>query len=198
MQVFVNDRAIGDVTAERATVGEVVEALGVHVDPGEVLTTVALDDEVFSAGDDGRFARRAASGVQRLTLTTCTIPVFAARLRADARDALRSIARRLEKVVDTLGRGAVRPAHAELAIALDELRLLLVLDQQAVQLAGGDALTAQDELAPLAEDLLGAQRRADSHATRLLLAERLLPLLRGWDARAGERRERDGGGRLPS
>jgi hypothetical protein len=44
--------------------------------------------------------------------------------------------------------------------------------------------TTQDEVAPLAEALLGAQRRADSAATRTLLAERLLPLLRDWDVRA--------------
>jgi hypothetical protein len=184
MQVFVNERQIADVAAERATVGEVVEALGVHVDPSEVLTMVALDEEVFSAGDDARFARRPAAGVHRLTLTTSTIPAFAARLRDDVRMALASILGRLEHIVDALGQGRVRDAHGELAIALDELRLVLVLDQHTVQLAGGEAMTEQDALTPLAEALLGAQRRADTGATRTLLAERLLPMLRGWSARA--------------
>lgn len=184
MQIFVNDRPIGEVAGERATVGELVEALGVHVDPGEILTAIALDDEVLSAGDDARWARRSAGGVRRLTLTTCTVPAFAARLRSDAREALLSIAGRLERVVDGLARGQVREAHGELAVALEELRLMLILDHQAMQLGAGETFTAQDEVAPLAEALLGAQRRADNAATRTLLAERLLPLLRGWDARA--------------
>ena len=184
MQIFVNDRLIGEVAAEGATVGELVEALGVHVDPGEILTTIALDDETISAGDEARYVRRPAGGVRRLTLGTVTVPVFAARLRSDAREALLSIEGRLERVVDALGRGGLRGADGVLAVALDELRLMLVLDHQAMQLGAGETFTAQEEVAPVAEALLGAQRRADNAATRALLAERLLPLLRGWDARA--------------
>ena len=187
MQIFVNDRPIGEVAGERATVGELVEALGVHVDPGEILTAIALDDQVFSAGDAARYARRPAAGVRRMTLTTCSVPAFAAQLRDDAREALLSIERRLELVVEGLGRGEVREAHGELAVALDELRLMLIVDQQAMQLGAGETFTVQDDVAPLAEALLGAQRRADNAATRSLLAERLLPLLRGWHARATAR-----------
>lgn len=192
MQIFVNDVQIGEVAAERATVGELVEALGVHVDPGEILTAIGLDDEVISAGDDARYGRRSAAGVRRLTLTTVTVPVFAARLRSDAREALQSIEGRLQRVVDAMGQGEMRAAHGDLAIALDELRLMLILDQQAMQLGAGETFTAQDEVAPLAEALLGAQRRADNAATRTLLAERLLPLLRGWDARATAHAEAGG------
>lgn len=184
MQIFVNDRLIGEIAAEGATVGDTVEALGVHIDPGEILTSITLDGETISAGDEARYVRRPAGGVSRLTLTTVTVPVFAARLRSDAREALLSIEGRLERVVDAMGRGELRSAHGELAIALDELRLMLVLDQQAMQLGAGETFTTQEEVAPVAEALLGAQRRADSAATRALLAERLLPLLRGWDARA--------------
>lgn len=184
MQIFVNDRLIGEVAGERATVGDLVEALGVHVDPGEILTAITLDDEVISAGDEARYTRRPAAGLRRLTLSTVTVPVFAARLRSNAREALLSIEGRLERVVDALGRGEMRAAHGELAVALDELRLMLVLDQQAMQLGAGETFTTQEEVAPVAEALLGAQRRADNAATRMLLSERLLPLLRGWDARA--------------
>lgn len=187
MQVFVNDRQVGDLAAERATVGELVEALGVHVDPSEILTEVALDGEVFSAGDDARYARRPAAGVRRLTLTTSTVPVFAARLRTDVRAALKTIVVKLEQATDGLGQGDMARAHQLLSVALDELRLVLILDQHTVQLAGGTALTAQSELEPLAEDLLSAQRRGDRAATRVLLAERLLPLLRSWDASAARR-----------
>lgn len=187
MQVFVNDRQVGDLAAERATVGELVEALGVHVDPSEILTEVALDDEVFSAGDDARYARRPAAGVRRLRLTTSSVPVFAARLRADVGAALKTIVRRLEQATEGLGHGDTARAQQLLSVALDELRLVLILDQHTVQLAGGTAMTAHAELEPLAEDLLTAQRRGDRAATRVLLAERLLPLLRGWDASAARR-----------
>jgi hypothetical protein len=184
MQVFVNDRHVTDVAAARSTIGELVEALGVHVDPSEVLTAVALDDEVFSAGDDARYARRSTAGVRRLTLTTSTIPALAASLRCDVRHALLSIAGSLELVIDALGRGEAQAAHQTLATALDELRLVLILDDHTVQLGGGAALTSQAELTPLAEDLLAAQNRADRGATRTLIAERLLPLLRDWSASA--------------
>jgi hypothetical protein len=184
MQVFVNDRSLGDVAAERATVGEVVEALSVHVDPSEIVTAIVLDDEELSAGDDARYARRSAAGIRRLTLNTCSVPVLAARLRDDARGALVAIVQRLERVVGALGEGRMRDANRDLSIALDELRLVLMLDQQTVRLAGGPRLTEEDALTPLAEDLLGAQRRADASTTRTVLAERLLPLLRDWSARA--------------
>jgi len=184
MQVFVNDREVADLAAARSTIGELVEALGVHVDPNEVLTAVALDDEVFSAGDDARYARRSAAGVRRLTLTTSTIAVLAANLRSDAQEGLLSIVAKLERVTEALGRGEPQVAFQVLAAALDELRLVLLLDEHTVQLAGGAALTSQADLTPLAEDLLAAQSRADRGATRILLAERLLPLLRGWSATA--------------
>ncbi|MBY0280516.1 hypothetical protein K2Z84_34710 [Candidatus Binatia bacterium] len=184
MQIFVNDRALGEIDAARVTVGEVVEALGVHVDPGEILSTVALDEEVIAAGDDERYARRPAAGVRRLTLSTCSTGAFAARLRADAREALASIEGRLRRVIDALGAGEMRAAHGELAIALEELRLMLLVDQHAMQLDGGQRFSAAEEVEPVAEALLGAQRRADGVATRTVLAERLLPLLRDWNVRA--------------
>lgn len=187
MQVFVNDREVGDLAAERATVGEIVEALGVHVDPSEVVTVVALDDEVFSAGEDERYARRSAAGVARLTLTTSTIPALAARLHADVRAALLCVTAKLEQATDDLGGAEPSAAHALFASALDELRLVLLLDKHTVTLGGGDALTSEEELTPLAEEMLAAQRHGDRSATRRLLTERLLPLLRLWSATAAGR-----------
>src|SRR5262249_55452596 len=155
-------------------------ALRVHVDPSEVVTVVALDDEVFSAGDDERFARRSAATVSRLTLRTSTIPALAVTLRADAREAPQYVVRRLEEATAGLARGDTARAHGILATSLDELRLVLLLDEHTLRLAGGTPLTSQEELTPVAEDLLAAQSRGDGRATQALLAERLLPLLRGW------------------
>jgi hypothetical protein len=184
VQIFVNDRAVAELEVGAATVGELVEALGVHVDPGDVVTTVALDDEVFSAGDDERYARRAAAGIARLRLTTSTIQALAARMRGDVRDALPCIAAKLEQAGGHLGGADAASGHALLASALDELRLALILDHHTVVLGAGDALTSEAELAPIAEDLLAAQRHGDRAATRRLLLERLLPLLHGWSTRA--------------
>lgn len=190
MQVFVNDRAVGDLAVGRATVGELVEALGVHVDPGEVLTEVALDDEVFSAGENERYARRSAAGLARLTLTTTTIPALVARLRADVCAALPSLTAKLTRAADGLLGADPAPAYALLASALDELRLVLILDQHAVALGGPAALTSHEELAPLAEELLAAQRHGDRARSQRVLAEHVLPLLRRWstdaEARAGD------------
>jgi len=182
MQVFVNDREVADLAAGRATIGELVEALGVHVDPSEIVTKVALDGEVFSAGEDERYARRSAAGVARLTLTTSTVAALAARLHVDVREALLCITAKLERATEGLVGGDTAAAHGLLASALDELRLVLILDQQTVTLGGGDALTSQEELTPLAEELLAAQRHGDRGTTRRLLADRLLPLLRVWSS----------------
>src|SRR5215467_9146388 len=70
MLVFINDREIGAFSNEAATVGEVVDALRVHVDPSEVMTAVEVDGEVFSAGDESRYARRLARNIDRLVIAT--------------------------------------------------------------------------------------------------------------------------------
>ena len=72
MDVFINERAVGAVEAVGATVGEMIEALGVHVDPDEIVTTVEIDGVTFSAGDEERYVRRAAANVRRLVLGTST------------------------------------------------------------------------------------------------------------------------------
>jgi hypothetical protein len=180
MQIFVNDREVPGFGAGGATVGEVVEALDVHVDPGDVVTEVALDGQVFSAGDDARYARRPVAGIARLVLTTRSIPALALELRGEVREALRCIVAKLEVAIGHLQRGDVRAANGMLAIALDELRLTLVLDQETARLDSGRHLAKEEDLAVLADELLTAQEKLDTAATRSLLAERLVPLLRFW------------------
>jgi hypothetical protein len=180
MQVYVNDREVADLAVGRTTVGELVEAFGVHVDPAEIVTAVTLDDEQFSAGEEERYARRAAAGVGRLTLTTSTIPALAARLRVEVREALLCVTARLEQAIAAFDGGEAPAAQALLARAFDELRLVLVLDQHTVSLGGRVALTSEGELTPLADELLAAQRHGDRAATRRLVVDRLLPLLRRW------------------
>jgi len=192
MQIFVNDReldreatrfgAAGAAGAAGATIGEIVEALEVHVDPGDVVTEVALDGEVFSAGDDARYARRPASGVGRLVLTTRSVPALARELREEVRQALLCIVAKLEATTAHLRSGDVRAANAMLAVALDELRLTLVLDQETSRLDAGARLASEEALAGLADELLAAQQRRDTVATETLLGARLVPLLRNWSA----------------
>jgi hypothetical protein len=184
MRVFINEREVADVTAGREAIGEVIEALAVHVDPSEIVVEVALDGVVFSAGDSAGYAARPAAGVDRLALITRSIPALVDELREEVRHALAHITAKFEAAVSGFARGESSAAHHVLAAALEELHLALVLDQRTVQLAGVPALTAEDQIAPLAEALLAAQSRRNVAETSALIGERLVPLLRTWSAAA--------------
>src|SRR6185369_14601670 len=99
MHVFINEREVGAVEASGATVGEMIEALGVHVDPDEIVTTVEIDGVTFSAGEEERWARRAAGNVRRLVLGTATPAAFARSMRAELAAAVDVVAAKVELVV---------------------------------------------------------------------------------------------------
>ncbi len=184
MQVFINDREVGQLAAEGATVGEVVEAIGAQVDPSHVLTSVELDGEVFAAGDEARWARRPATSVSRLALGTSLLGDLGPALRGEIRDALRVLVLKVELAVERLGRGDQRGANRVLSELLEELRLVLILDQQTSMLDGASPLATDVELEPLAGELLEAQMRHDSPEVHRLIEGRLAPFLRAWSQRA--------------
>lgn len=185
MQIFINERPVEAVGDGVATVGELVDALAVYVDPGEVVTRVTIDGASFSAGDEARYARRAAAGVGRLALTTRTRPELAAELRAAVYEALRHIRAKVHLASEGLVRGARADAQRAIGAAVEELRLALILDGQAAALGAGPGIGQVDELIGLAEALLAALERRDAERMRALLADRLLPLLDRWGARNG-------------
>jgi hypothetical protein len=180
MHVFINEREVGAVDAVGATVGEMIDALSVHVDPDEIVTTVEIDGVSFSAGEEERYARRAAASVRRLVLGTATPAAFARGMRAELAAAVEVVAAKVELVVARFGSGDDRDANALLAALLEELRLALVLEQQVTTLDGAlvrEAIAPVENIAPA---LLSAQERRAWGELATLLAERLAPALRAW------------------
>jgi hypothetical protein len=178
MHVFINDREVEPVSSEGATIGEIIEALGVYIDPREILTAVELDGVAYSAGDEDRYARRAAGGVSRLVLSTQTAGAFAAAMRAEIAAALAVITYKVESVVALFRRADERGANGLLAALLEELRLVLVLDQHIVTLDGGPPSAPVEAIREIAPELLDAQERRAWAEVRGLLERRLIPALR--------------------
>ena len=180
MHIFINERQVGALDAVDATVGEMIEALGVHVDPNEIVTAVELDGVQYSAGDEDRFTRRAAASVRRLVLGTSTPAAFASSMRVELANALEIVASKVDVVVDLFKRGDDRDANKLLAGLLEELRLALVLEQQVTTLDGAVAREGGDTVTTLAPELLMAQERRAWSELAALLADRLAPALRTW------------------
>src|SRR5215813_6646820 len=99
MHVFINEQEIMAAAMPGATVGEIIEASRMHVDPSEIVTMVELDGVEFHAGDEERYARRTASSVQRLRISTQSPSVFAADKRRSLADTLDAVAVRARMVV---------------------------------------------------------------------------------------------------
>jgi glutamyl/glutaminyl-tRNA synthetase len=185
MHVFINDRALGPVAAEGATVGDILEAIGVHVDPSEIVTAVELDGVGYSAGEEERFTRRAAAGVDRLVVSTQTPAAFAVAMREEIAAALHIIAAKVAQVVALFDQHDERGANRLLAALLEELRLVLVLDQQLGMLDGRAAVTPIDDIRELAPMLLRAQEARAWPELRDLLGARVAPLLESWSRQPG-------------
>ncbi len=190
MDVFINEREVGAVEAAGATVGEMIEALGVHVDPDEIVTTVEIDGVTFSAGEEERYARRAAANVRRLVLGTATPAAFARCMRAELAAAVEVVASKVDLVVTRFHVGDDRHANALLAALMEELRLALVLEQQVTTLDGALVPEAAEPVRSVAPALLSAQERRAWGELARLLAEQLAPALRAWSrAEAGLARD---------
>ena len=187
MHIFINERAVGPVSAAGATIGDIVEAAGVHIDPSEIVTGIELDGVGYSAGDEDRFARRSAAGVERLVINTQPPAEFASAMRGEIAAALHIIGAKVTQVVTLFGRGDERGANKLMAALLEELRLALVLDRQLARLDGTPAVTPIEEIRELAPLLLSAQERRAWSEVRDLLATRIAPLLQAWSRAAAER-----------
>jgi len=177
MLVFINDREIGAFSNEAATVGEVVDALRVHVDPSEVMTAVEVDGEVFSAGHESRYARRLARNIDRLVIATSPPRELARAMQTEARAALGVIAAKTTRVIELFRSGDDRAANRLLAALLEELRLALVLDRQVVALDPSISGLPIGDVEELATPLLAAQKGRRWDELAALLSQQLLPWL---------------------
>lgn len=187
MQVFINDREIGSVSPAGLLVGEVIEALGVHVDPDEVILEVDLDGECFSAAEE-TFTRRSAANVGRLALRTVASRELGLGMRGEVIDALVIVSAKVERCIELFLSGETSAAHALLSQLMEELRLVLMLDTQTATLADSARLTSTEELEGVAIRLLRAEERSDAPEVRYLLEAEMGPLLARWRQRSASAR----------
>lgn len=182
MHVFINEQEIPAGASGAATVGEVVEASRMHVDPSEIVTTVALDGIEFHAGEADRYGRRSAASVERLVITTRSPAAFAADKRRSLAETLEAVAERTAMVVQLLQRSDVRSANGLLACLMEELRLTLLLDYQLALLAADAPSDARETIARLAPELLAAEEGRAWDVLAGLLETKLVPTLQHWAA----------------
>jgi len=185
MQIFVNERVVGSLAPAGATVGEILEAVRMHVDPEAIVTEVELDGSHYNAGEEERFARRAASSVQRLTVRTETAGEFVGRKRAELAGTLGAMAASVREVARRFRRREEEAANRLLASAMEELRLVLLLEERLTQLSGHGALPQDQGLEGVAKDLLDAEERRAWEQLAGLLEGALAPMLERWSAAVG-------------
>ncbi len=189
MHVRINEREIGPLVPGDATIGEMIEAVRVHVDPSEIVTAIEVDGREFSAGEEERYARHAAAGVSRLVVATATPAAFARAKRRELAGALLVIAAKVRAVTVLFERGDDRGANALTAALMEELRLVLLLDQQLAHLDGAALEAPTKEIRDLAPAMLAAQERGVWAELVTIFEGQLMPLLATWSAaeeRAGD------------
>ncbi len=183
MRVFINELEIPSAAPAGATVGEVVEASRMHVDPSEILTVVELDGVSFHAGDENEYARRPASGIASMRIQTRTPAAFAVDKRRNLAETLDAVAARTRLVVTLLRQSDTRAANSLLASLMEELRLTLLLDYQLAMLAeDAPSAAARQEIAVLAPQMLAAEERKSWGVLAGLLDDALAPTLERWAA----------------
>lgn len=183
MRVFINDLEISSTAPAGATIGEVVDASRMHVDPSEILTIVELDGVAFHAGEDAQYARQSAAGVGTLRVHTRSPLAFAADKRRDLAETLDAVAARTRLVVTLLRQSNTRAANSLLASLMEELRLTLLLDYQLAMLAeDAPSAIAREEIATLAPQMLKAEERKSWDTLAGLLDDALAPTLERWAA----------------
>ena len=182
MHVFINEQEIPSGASAGMTVGEVIEASRMHVDPTAIVTAITLDGIEFHAGDEERYSRRGASGVQTLVITTRSPSEFAADKRKGLAEALDSVAERTRLVAALLRQSESRSANGLLACLMEELRLTLLLDYQLAILAADEPSDAREEIAAIAPRLLAAEEKQSWETLAQLLDANLSPTLERWAA----------------
>jgi hypothetical protein len=180
MHVFINEQEIMAGAATGATVGEVVEASRMHVDPSEILTVVELDGVAFHAGQEEQYVRRAAAGIGELKIRTRTPTAFAADKRRSLAETLDAVAARTRLVAELLRQSDTRTANGLLACLMEELRLTLMLDYQLSMLAEDAPSGAREDIATIAPQLLEAEEQKSWDRLAGLLDTGLAPALDRW------------------
>lgn len=183
MNIFINDRDVGTMPTGGATVGEILEAARVHLEPRDIVTAVEVDGAVHAAGEDERYLRRPADGVGTFVVRTQAPADFVAAKRRGLAEAATVLAAKVRRVAALLREGDERGANSLLAVLMEELRLALLLDHQLTTLDGGSAGEAQSAIRVIAPALLDAQEGRAWETVAEILETRLAGVLEGWSAR---------------
>lgn len=193
MQIFINDQEIGALSAEGSTVGEIIEALCVHVPVDHVVTGVDLDGESFLAGAEESYAQRPGRSVGRLHLTTQGPRSLACDLLAEVAGGFAVVAVKLDRTVELFRTGETCAAQRLLAELIEELQLLLVLEGRVAALQGTPSLLHAAPFERVGKRLIEAQEQGRTEDTARLLRVELRPLLSEAAERVGQelRRESD-------
>jgi hypothetical protein len=179
MQVFINEQEIGALSVDGTTVGEVIEALSVHVPVDHVVTAIDLDGECFRAGGDEPWTRRASDGIHRLHLRTQGPESLAHELLGEVAAALGVITAKLDRTVELFSARDGRAAQTLLAALVEDLHLALVLEENVATLSGGSSRLSVSDFEHVAARLVDSQERGATAETARLLADELRPLLVG-------------------
>ena len=123
MQVQINDNEIEIPSGIGLRVGELLEALSAHIEPGEILSQVRLDGESFTLSDK-ELASRSVEETSTLSLTT--VP---GQMLGETEAALTVVGADVCGALALLDSGDVAGARSVLVGLLDDLALVLLEEE---------------------------------------------------------------------
>ena len=162
------------------TLGELLEGIGPLIDPTRLVTELVVDGRPADATDRPVLAAWRLNGAESVCVGTEAPEEFARRRREEIGGHLARIADLLAAVAQGFTRGLTVDANRVLAVAAQELGLVLELDQHLVQLAGGAPGCARivETVGRIGSRLNEAERDKRWDEVAQLLSEELVPALR--------------------
>ena len=178
MQVSVDGTAI-DVPGA-TSLAELLEGIGPQIDPSRLVTELVVDGRDADATDVPALAAWRLSGGERVCVGTEAPEEFARVRRAEIGGHLTRIADMLTAVAHGFATGLTVDANRVLAVAAQELSLVLELDQQVAQLAGDTPGCGRiaETVGRIGTRLTEAEQAKRWDEMAQLLAEELVPVLR--------------------
>ena len=185
MQVFLNEELLLEVEPSGLRLGELIDAVGVQLDPDQVLTSIRVGDREYRLDGDSAWERVALDPEQAVHLRGRSSRGIAEDLDSDVADALAVVHWKLGRSAEMLRAATTQQEGFRLlAQSVEELQLALVLDQKVGELRPGPRRTDPGRVEPVAEALVAAQVARDSGRIGDLIREELVPMLGDWIGRS--------------
>jgi hypothetical protein len=162
-----------------ATLAELLEGIGPHIDPERIVTEVEVDGAPADVTQALALARWRLRGEERVRIGTEAPLDFVRSRRAEIVQHLRRIATMLGAVAGGFATGRTVDANVVLAAAARDLGLVLELDQRLVQLGGGapGCERVARTVERIGRSLTEAEREGRWHEVAQLLTDELVPAL---------------------